>query len=80
MDDVILMLNVCFQGYQFWTRADEEGHFFIKAVRPGTYNLFAWVPGVIGDYKYEAIITIKPGFKLFSSVTLIMLQTDRLIK
>ncbi|WJZ91734.1 hypothetical protein VitviT2T_010781 [Vitis vinifera] len=52
------------KGYQFWTQADKEGTFSIRAVRAGTYNLFAWVPGIMGDYKYDAIITIKPGNKI----------------
>ncbi|KAI6687906.1 hypothetical protein NL676_024734 [Syzygium grande] len=46
------------KGYQFWTRADEEGNFSISGIIPGHYNLYAWVPGFIGDYKYEKNITI----------------------
>ncbi|KAL8109227.1 hypothetical protein AgCh_025356 [Apium graveolens] len=49
------------KGYQFWTQADARGNFLIKNVLPGTYSLYAWVPGFIGDYKYEYNITIKPG-------------------
>ncbi|KAF7128905.1 hypothetical protein RHSIM_Rhsim10G0175400 [Rhododendron simsii] len=49
------------KGYQFWTQADAEGFFFIKGVRDGNYNLYAWVPSIIGDYKYEALINIIPG-------------------
>ncbi|KAG6702606.1 hypothetical protein I3842_07G043700 [Carya illinoinensis] len=49
------------KGYQFWTQADKEGRFQIKNVRPGDYNLYAWVPGVVGDYKNNTKITIKPG-------------------
>ncbi|KAG6403295.1 hypothetical protein SASPL_135512 [Salvia splendens] len=49
------------KGYQFWTQSDERGNFSIKGVRAGTYNLYAWVPGVIGDYKHHANITIRPG-------------------
>ncbi|KAG1361069.1 putative rhamnogalacturonate lyase B [Cocos nucifera] len=49
------------QGYQFWTRADENGSFTITNVRTGDYNLYAWVPGFIGDYKYDAAITITSG-------------------
>lgn len=49
------------QGYQFWTQADEQGRFVIKNVRPGDYNLYAWVPGFVGDYKYDTTISIKPG-------------------
>ncbi|KAL2348988.1 hypothetical protein Fmac_002988 [Flemingia macrophylla] len=49
------------KGYQFWNQADKEGHFLIKNIVPGVYNLYAWVPGFIGDYKYATKITIKPG-------------------
>uniref|UniRef100_A0A9I9CSD4 rhamnogalacturonan endolyase n=1 Tax=Cucumis melo TaxID=3656 RepID=A0A9I9CSD4_CUCME len=48
------------KGYQFWTRADEHGYFSIDNIRSGTYNLYAWVPGVLGDYKYDKEITITP--------------------
>ncbi|GLU13359.1 hypothetical protein SLE2022_299970 [Rubroshorea leprosula] len=49
------------KGYQFWTQADRKGGFFINKVRSGIYNLYAWVPGVVGDYKLDAVITINPG-------------------
>ncbi|PRQ48409.1 putative rhamnogalacturonan endolyase [Rosa chinensis] len=49
------------KGYQFWNQADEEGRFIIKNVRPGNYSFYAWVPGIVGDYKYEIDITITPG-------------------
>ncbi|XP_008781312.2 probable rhamnogalacturonate lyase B [Phoenix dactylifera] len=49
------------KGYQFWTRADANGSFTITNVRTGDYNLYAWVPGFIGDYKYDATITITSG-------------------
>ena len=43
------------------------GMFTIANVRPGTYNLFAWAAGHIGDYKYEREIIITPGmFNLFA--------------
>ncbi|XP_062116129.1 probable rhamnogalacturonate lyase B isoform X3 [Humulus lupulus] len=49
------------KDYQFWTRADEDGYFTIKNVRTGDYNLYAWVPGFVGDYRYDVPITISPG-------------------
>ncbi|CAH2076128.1 unnamed protein product [Thlaspi arvense] len=49
------------KGYQFWTQADKIGRFTIANARPGNYNLYAWVSGFIGDYKYERNITITPG-------------------
>ncbi|KAL1566777.1 rhamnogalacturonan endolyase [Salvia divinorum] len=52
------------KGYQFWSRSDKRGHFSIKGVREGIYNLYAWVPGVIGDYKHYADIIVRPGSKV----------------
>ncbi|PON85718.1 Rhamnogalacturonate lyase [Trema orientale] len=49
------------KGYQFWTRADENGYFSINDVRMGDYNLYAWVPGFIGDYKNDLVINITAG-------------------
>lgn len=50
-----------YQGYQFWTTTDEDGYFVIKNIRAGSYNLYGVVPGFIGDYKYEVVITITEG-------------------
>ncbi|KAG6389057.1 hypothetical protein SASPL_150516 [Salvia splendens] len=49
------------KGYQFWTQSDERGNFSINGDRAFTYNLYAWVSGVIGDYKHHTNITIRPG-------------------
>ncbi|GAB2282999.1 hypothetical protein Dimus_017531 [Dionaea muscipula] len=49
------------KGYQFWTNSDGDGYFEIRGVREGTYNLYAWVPGILGDYKYASDISITPG-------------------
>ncbi|KAM3736455.1 hypothetical protein ACB098_10G165000 [Castanea mollissima] len=49
------------KDYQFWTRADEGGYFSINNIRTGDYNLYAWVPGFIGDYRYDVLITIASG-------------------
>ncbi|KAF7848961.1 hypothetical protein BT93_L1395 [Corymbia citriodora subsp. variegata] len=49
------------KGYQFWCRADRKGNFVINNVRAGEYNLYGWVPGIIGDYKYQGNVTILPG-------------------
>lgn len=58
----------CFlQGYQFWTQADKKGSFVIEKIRAADYNLFAWVPGIIGDYKSDVNITITPGMDPVSS-------------
>lgn len=52
------------QGYQFWTKANDKGFFSISGIRPGIYNVYAWVPGFIGDYRHDAEITITPGLVL----------------
>lgn len=53
------------QGYQFWTRANEEGYFSIDNIRSGDYNLFAWVPGFIGEYWNNVLLTITPGSSIY---------------
>lgn len=49
------------KGYQFWTTADKLGYFNIENIRQGDYNIYAWVPGFIGDYRYNVSITVTPG-------------------
>uniref|UniRef100_A0A2N9FZK0 rhamnogalacturonan endolyase n=1 Tax=Fagus sylvatica TaxID=28930 RepID=A0A2N9FZK0_FAGSY len=44
--------------YQFWTKSDEDGYFSINDIRTGDYNLYAWVPGFIGDYRYDVVVNI----------------------
>ncbi|XP_022871342.1 probable rhamnogalacturonate lyase B [Olea europaea var. sylvestris] len=51
-------------GYEFWSQTDEHGYFTIRGVRGGTYSLNAWVPGGMGDYKYENDIFIKSGSQI----------------
>ncbi|CAO2834573.1 unnamed protein product [Amaranthus hypochondriacus] len=50
--------------YQFWTRTDEEGNFTINHVRVGNYNLYGWVNGFIGDFKYNSPINITTGHNI----------------
>lgn len=60
-EDICYNIFQCPQDYQFWTKADEEGYFSINNVRTGDYNLYAWVPGFVGDYRNDPLITITPG-------------------
>ena len=46
--------------YEFWVRADANGHFTIPNVRPGTYTLHAIADGVLGDYSLTNV-TITAG-------------------
>lgn len=52
------------KGYQFWTQANRRGVFVINNVRPGNYSLYAWVPGVIGDYVADVNVTVTAGSKI----------------
>ncbi|CAI9266407.1 unnamed protein product [Lactuca saligna] len=49
------------KGYQFWSKTNEEGHFLIENILAGTYNIYAWVHGFIGDYRHDTTITITSG-------------------
>ncbi|KAL5190327.1 Rhamnogalacturonate lyase [Glycine soja] len=46
---------------KFWAKADDDGYFSISNIRAGDYNVFAWVPGFIGDYKYDIVMKITEG-------------------
>ncbi|KAL7617886.1 hypothetical protein Lser_V15G00035 [Lactuca serriola] len=50
--------------YQFWTEANEDGYFEIPNIIIGEYNLYAWVPGFIGDYTNSTIINITSGVNI----------------
>ncbi|XP_023522509.1 probable rhamnogalacturonate lyase B [Cucurbita pepo subsp. pepo] len=49
------------KGYQFWSRADENGHFTLENVLSGNYSLNGWVYNFISEYQYDAFITVTPG-------------------
>lgn len=50
-----------FQGYQFWVNTDEKGSYDISNIRPGDYDMYAWVPGFIGEFHNANSITIAAG-------------------
>ncbi|KAK4428607.1 putative rhamnogalacturonate lyase A [Sesamum alatum] len=52
------------KGYQFWANADEGGLFCITNIRPGEYNIYAWIPGFIGDFRCDKDIVITAGSKI----------------
>ncbi|KAL4558971.1 hypothetical protein LXL04_031097 [Taraxacum kok-saghyz] len=49
------------KDYQFWTKTNENGVFSINNIRTGNYNLYAWVPGYLGDFRNDNVITITAG-------------------
>ena len=48
-------------NYIFSTRADANGHFTIPDVRPGTYTLFAAIPGVTDEFRRDNITVAADG-------------------
>ena len=42
--------------YQFWTRAEPNGDFTLPNVRPGTYTLYAFADGVLGEFSKTDVI------------------------
>jgi len=47
-------------GYQFWVRAGKDGSFTIRNVRPGEYTLYAFVDGVMDEFRRDNV-TIGKG-------------------
>ncbi len=41
------------KGYQYWTDADVGGSFSLAGVRPGTYRLSAYRPGIFGEFQLD---------------------------
>jgi rhamnogalacturonan endolyase len=46
--------------YEYWTQADKNGAFTIPHARPGTYVLYAFNDGILGDYS-KADVTVEAG-------------------
>ncbi|MBW4888754.1 hypothetical protein KXQ82_03475 [Mucilaginibacter sp. HMF5004] len=42
--------------YQYWIKADAKGNFTIPDVRPGTYDLHAFVTGAVDEYTQQGIV------------------------
>jgi rhamnogalacturonan endolyase len=47
-------------GYQFWVRADPDGRFRIPAIRAGHYTLYAFVDGVMDQFRLDRV-DVTPG-------------------
>ena len=57
------------KDYQYWTKADSLGNFTITNVRPGTYSLFAYVDGVVGEFRQDKVIVTTGGITNMGTLT-----------
>ena len=48
------------KDYQYWTRTDADGRFTIPNARPGTYSLYAFTDGVLGEFA-RADVRVQAG-------------------
>lgn len=48
------------KGYQYWAKVDAKGEFEIPNVRPGTYTLYAFTDGAVGEFVQPGAI-VKAG-------------------
>lgn len=46
--------------YQFWTKGNSDGTFEIDKVRPGSYSIYAFSDGVLGEY-LKTDVVVKEG-------------------
>jgi rhamnogalacturonan endolyase len=48
-------------GYQYWAPASADGTFIISGVRPATYRLSAYKPGIFDDFNQDNVIVSGPS-------------------
>lgn len=55
-------------SYQYWTKADAGGNFEIPNVRPGTYTLYAFTKGAVGEFEHPGAV-VKAGVNTAGDLT-----------
>src|SRR5258708_1637051 len=55
--------------YQYWVNADAAGNFSIPHVRPGTYTLYAFTTGAVGEYSTTDIAVTAGGTTSLGALT-----------
>jgi rhamnogalacturonan endolyase len=57
------------KGYQYWSRVDAAGDFTIRGVRPGSYTLYAFNNGVVGEYSKTDVVITAGGITNLNTLT-----------
>jgi rhamnogalacturonan endolyase len=58
---IVFMTSPCkdwqvqFKDYIFTTQADRDGRFTLDKIRPGAYTLYAYAPGILGEYRKDGV-------------------------
>ncbi|MGC3991189.1 MAG: polysaccharide lyase family protein [Chthoniobacteraceae bacterium] len=56
-------------NYLFSAQADAKGNFSVPNVRPGTYSIFAYVPGVLGDFQMDSVAVTAGSTTALGTIT-----------
>ncbi len=57
------------KDYQYWIKSDASGNFTIPNIRPGTYSLFAFVNGAVGEYRQDNVVVTAGGITNLGTIT-----------
>ena len=57
------------KNYQYWVKTDAQGNFNLANVRPGTYTLFAYTTGEVGEYRQPNVTVTAGGTTSLGTVT-----------
>jgi rhamnogalacturonan endolyase len=56
-------------NYQYWSHAKADGTFSIRGVRPGTYTLYAYLDGEVGQYVRENVTVTAKSTNALGNIT-----------
>ena len=65
--------------YEYWTRADGNGAFSVKGVRPGIYTLYAWNSGVVEELRMGGIAVAGSAVDLGNVIMVVPRMEDNVI-
>ncbi|XHR27674.1 MAG: polysaccharide lyase family protein [Chthoniobacteraceae bacterium] len=66
-------------NYVFSTQADDNGNFTLSKIRPGTYTINAYVPGIYGDYQKTSVAVTAGATTALGTLTWNVSQKQQLL-
>lgn len=64
------------KNYQYWVKTDAQGNFTIPNVRPGSYTLFAYSDGEVGEYSRANVVVTAGSTAALGTVTWAIPRTN----